>query len=347
MIKDIEINNFRCFSSAIITDARRLNVVVGANASGKTSLLEAIFLCASSGPANALRLRQWRGFEGAVLGGATRSIDDALWRDLFNNFNKSKDIRISFEGAEIHTRSLSISYQRPELFIPLFDTKSPDFLSSIEFYWRGPFGMEEKIRPEIRGGNLMIPDPTTPATETYMFAANQTYSSLETASRFSNLSRLNRSSEFVSLLRKEFPFIRDISIEILGNVPMLFAQTKNIEERIPLNLLSGGINKLASMLLSIPSTPKCLVLIDEIESGFYFERMPMIWRSLMELCIKYDAQVFATTHSLECLRAFSDACRTHPKEISVIRTERTENGNDLQQFWGSGILKAIQTGEIR
>ncbi len=44
MIKDIEISNFRCFEHTKIEGFERVNLIGGKNNSGKTALLEAIFL---------------------------------------------------------------------------------------------------------------------------------------------------------------------------------------------------------------------------------------------------------------------------------------------------------------
>jgi AAA ATPase-like protein len=68
MIKSAEIRNFRCFDFVKLTDCRTLNVVVGPNASGKTAILESLFLALGVSPEIALRLRTWRGFEGQMGG---------------------------------------------------------------------------------------------------------------------------------------------------------------------------------------------------------------------------------------------------------------------------------------
>jgi AAA15 family ATPase/GTPase len=44
MIKDIEINNFRCFDRLQVSECKRINLISGKNNVGKTALLEAILL---------------------------------------------------------------------------------------------------------------------------------------------------------------------------------------------------------------------------------------------------------------------------------------------------------------
>ena len=48
MIRTISIAGYRCFEHVAINDVTRLNVIVGDNGSGKTSLLEATFMALSA-----------------------------------------------------------------------------------------------------------------------------------------------------------------------------------------------------------------------------------------------------------------------------------------------------------
>lgn len=102
MIRSADIKHFRCFKSIKLEDCRRVNIVVGENGSGKTALLEAFLLALGPGPDIALRLRQWRGYQGS-FSGSQRDIADAIWRDLFHSFDKSKPISISLLGSWQHT----------------------------------------------------------------------------------------------------------------------------------------------------------------------------------------------------------------------------------------------------
>ncbi|EAJ5683422.1 DUF2813 domain-containing protein [Campylobacter lari] len=61
MIKTIKITNFRGLKDLEIKDFKRFNVFVGKNSCGKTSILEAIFMCYSQEEANSLiRIQNFR-----------------------------------------------------------------------------------------------------------------------------------------------------------------------------------------------------------------------------------------------------------------------------------------------
>ncbi len=95
MIESVKLQNFRSFQEVSIPDCRLINVVVGDNGSGKTALLEAIFLAAGASPELSLRTRQWRGAERGELSGSREEMFFEIWSDLFHQFTTSKPVLIS------------------------------------------------------------------------------------------------------------------------------------------------------------------------------------------------------------------------------------------------------------
>ena len=64
MIESVAIRNFRCFKDLTLHDLKRITLIVGENNSGKTSLLEALFLLLGArNPDISLRLNAWRGIQ--------------------------------------------------------------------------------------------------------------------------------------------------------------------------------------------------------------------------------------------------------------------------------------------
>jgi hypothetical protein len=50
-----------------------------------------------------------------------------------------------------------------------------------------------------------------------------------------------------------------------------------------------------------------VLLIDEIDTGLYYDTQFDVWRLLIETAQRLNVQIFATTHSLDCVRAFQEA----------------------------------------
>src|SRR4051812_1702023 len=93
VVESLEIQNFRCFNRLRLKGLKRINVVVGENASGKTSLLESLFLVAGTGAQAAFKIRVFRGFSGLEIENS-RLAYESLWKDLFYNFDQGKPISI-------------------------------------------------------------------------------------------------------------------------------------------------------------------------------------------------------------------------------------------------------------
>ena len=82
MIREIEIKNFRGIEHVKIKDAKRLNVMVGPNGTGKTAFLEAIFLASGNSPEILQRIKAWRGREALSQG----NLEDHSRRNIRRHF---------------------------------------------------------------------------------------------------------------------------------------------------------------------------------------------------------------------------------------------------------------------
>lgn len=107
IIHEIEIENFRGVDNLRISSAKRVNVIVGRNGTGKTALLEAIFLASGSSPELIQRTKNWRGRE-SLTQGNLENVQDTLWADTFRNPSK-KHAAIRLKGDAKETRSIEIS----------------------------------------------------------------------------------------------------------------------------------------------------------------------------------------------------------------------------------------------
>jgi len=94
LIRSLEIDNFRCFKSLRLTDVRQFNIITGASGSGKTALLEAIFVAGGNSAEIFLRADAWRGREELKIPPVEGLVP--LFEDFFFQFNLENGIRISF-----------------------------------------------------------------------------------------------------------------------------------------------------------------------------------------------------------------------------------------------------------
>jgi len=317
MIKAAVIENFRGFRRTELQDCRRVNIIVGANASGKTALLEALFLASGGSPEIALRFRQWRGLEQGVTGVLAT---DFLWNDLFYNFDKDNEISIKLIMDPFGQRSLDISYTGDKtVLLPGYNLTQAHYTPSpVSFTWETPDG-KSTITP-IMGpmGNIQISGAAQPKVENYFFSSGGHYSAADTANRFSQLSQNYQEQEIVDVFTSEFPKIDKLGVEIYNGIPALSGSIGGIPKKLPLALISGGVNKFATILCCLHFQRHTTLFVDEIENGFYFNRLESLWRNIHKIAMKNEAQIFASTHSAECLQAASLIAEKYPDDFSVI-----------------------------
>lgn len=350
MISSYQISNFRAFSKVEVEDCCRINVVVGDNGSGKTALLEALFLAAGVSPELILRTFDWRGYPRSQLTGNPEQLHEAIWSDLFFRFNLRQGAVISLKGVAEQNRSVTIKVNSPEKMrvIPPDRTrphdrprKVPDN-TPIEFVWSIQGHGEVVVRPTFEDGNLHFPGAGGYRhVKGSFFAANQPGSAMEVAARFSRLSRQFESEEFVRKFTSLFSKILDLSLELNAGNPMLFAKVKGIPQRIPLTLASGGMSRIAAILLSIAEQANGIVIIDEIENGIYYRRLPETIAAIVAAAQHYNTQLFISTHSQECLEILAPMVQKAPDEFAFVRVVAGEDGSFVRQFAGSQFAQAI------
>jgi hypothetical protein len=218
----------------------------------------------------------------------------------------------------------------------------------VKFRWRLHGGRKVDVIPKWDEGKLKFTSNYADAMPAVFVAANAIPSAIETAQRFSDLSRNFKDEQFIKHFCEQFVNLSDLSIEVAGGAAMIYAKMAGLSEKIPLTLASGGMNKVAYILLAISAFPGGLILVDEIESGIYYKRLPQVWASIVSLAREYDCQVFASTHSIECLDAAADAAEKCPDEFSVLRTISRAGQSHIRQFAGERFVDAMgENIEIR
>lgn len=204
------------------------------------------------------------------------------------------------------------------------------------------------VFPIFRDGKLSFTEVSHRYVKASFFAANQTTSSLEVANRFSHLSKAFEDKNFISTFQSMYPNISELSIELSAGRPLLFAHVAGLPEKIPLSLASGGMSKLAAILLGMTEQRGGFVIIDEIENGFYHSKLGDIWRTLIDFSIEYDCQLFISTHSNECLKAAAMFAEEDPEMFTIIRTVLIDGETKVRQFSGDRFANAILSDvEIR
>lgn len=344
MINSVSIRNFRCFSGLNIEGCRRVNIVVGDNATGKTALLEGMFLALGGSPQLGLRFRQQRGLDG-TFAGTPRTIEDSIWRDLFFERNWNRPILVNLQGDGPEARAVSIS--RGDFEPTLLPDQDDRSALPLTFVWKDALGKEHKFIPQVTSSGVASMGIEEDLPDFFYFPSNQTISSVENATRLSEISRTRKLGEFVKIFTDEYKWIEDLGLEVVAGIPAIYASVQGSLEKYPLTNVSGGINRIIGVMLTIASRTRSVILVDEIENGVYHKHHTALWRALLSLVRNYDSQIIATTHNEEWLKGLVDAAGDNANDIALWRIQRENNRPVIHQFSGKQALFGIQAGEVR
>jgi hypothetical protein len=131
-------------------------------------------------------------------------------------------------------------------------------------------------------------------------------------------------------------------VSIISNPELGMARTpvvklKDENHPIPLHSLGDGMNRLFYIALALVNSRDGLLLIDEVGSGLHYSIQLELWRLIFTLASRLRVQVFATTHSNDCILAFQLAAQENKEEEGMlVRLER--RGNMIVPILGSYAL---------
>jgi hypothetical protein len=78
-------------------------------------------------------------------------------------------------------------------------------------------------------------------------------------------------------------------------------------ERFPLKSMGDGMTRLFHLILALANAKDGTLLVDEFENGLHWSVLPKVWDTVFTLAERLNVQVFATTHSRDCILGFKQA----------------------------------------
>ena len=307
MLKRLQIRNFRGFNALEIDQLSGINLIAGRNNSGKTSLLEAIFLLSGGGNAQlAVNANVIRGLESSFV-----PVSDPFWKQLFFNLNMERFIEIEGEHMSHGQLALEIaSEQQPTTEISLDRTdeiSATNFFDerSLIFQYSGPLG--EQVKSDIRkshirkGRGFEGHQPVTNVPFPAAIVLSRPSNTHEDATRLGQLRRQKQGDLLLKALQVIEPKLQSIEDNSSSGTPMIWGDI-GLSELVPLPVMGEGMTQIARLVLAIASVPDGVVLVDEVENGIHHSVLPRnVWRAIDEAAKQFRTQIFATTHSFECV----------------------------------------------
>jgi hypothetical protein len=324
MYKSFHIKNFRGFRDLKLDNMARINLIAGKNNVGKTALLEALFI--HMGTSNlhlTLTVNALRGIEVAKI--EFGPLAQTPWDPLFHNFDVSS--KIELEGLDTVTKKrrliLDLVHEAEELATVIQVVRQgkngSDSNISLSSETSQVIGLEaidnegNKSKYHMvldQGGNIHRQSSPPPPFPGIFLAGCLRIPLAEDADRFGNLVRLRRENIVVDALRVVDNRLTRLAVIPTGGTPVIHGDI-GLGQLVTLPLMGDGMNRLASIILAIGNARNGVVLIDEVENGLHHSALKDVWKVIGDAAREFNTQVFATTHSWECIvaahRTFSES----------------------------------------
>jgi len=95
-----------------------------------------------------------------------------------------------------------------------------------------------------------------------------------------------------------------------------------------LNEFGDGLGKFIYFIILLLSQKSSIILIDEIENGIHYTNLDKLWEIILTISKQQNVQVFATTHSKECIESYARvAKKLEDKETTFIKMTRLDDGS--------------------
>ena len=286
-ITDLTIRNFRGFDELKLSGLQAVNLIVGENNAGKTSFLEGLAAVANPQAFNQL---------------------PGLFRAKENN----PDLRF-FRW---------LLRDAPDVVEGFIEATGPELGNRISFYSKIPPDTKQAVH--LHQSSRLQTFASQSSKELRFCAVSVHHGTPDSLVKsFGDAVRPSSGEDIMhEVLRAVDPRIKRIRVDPTehGNI---IAVDMGLSESIPLSQAGQGIFRLVTILSVLLGMKPQLCVIDEIENGIHYTALPRMWRGLAKVSELLGIQIFATTHSKECLeaanRVFHDEDEAGTKDLAVIQ----------------------------
>ena len=356
MLESLRVRSFRGFRDFSVESLGRINLFAGRNNSGKTALLEALSLLAGAGwPNLAFNPIVIRGAEvlteSATVPGLAMSgigVRESLWKPMFHELDLGKSIEVKARHSALGALSLNVDFARQknvkikvgnlgsESIVSLQDTLgfvfSSDQLGKVTSQaFLDDQSLQRTVYTDDTESEL---SPSFPA----VFLKWHGASPIQEARNLGEVRRQKRGDLVLRALRIIEPRIQNLEDNSASGIPMIWADI-GLDELIPLAALGDGLGRAARIFTGMIHVAGGVLMVDEIENGFHHSTVSRIWKAIDEMSRDFSVQVFATTHSYECVESAYSALGD--EGFMLHRIESRASGNRCVTYTPDALRGAV------
>lgn len=313
MITSIRINSYRNLEGVKLENLGMMNVIVGENNTGKTSLLECINLIKDENVLkNILDGIKWREYRNVYLGQVKRNYQ--MYHEVMNSFDlrqgANKYLSVDFE-TDFGEFSVGMKGTEFEDFVDLDNVSkriNDDYLDENNRTYNGLDGIcwYNEIETNVEFTELKpyrrrmtkvgVSTPIEYISPITYYLDSGSYNNLN------HVIKAGKKDLLLNLLQSFDANISDVNIIMEEHKPKVYLTNDELG-MMPLALFGDGVKKALTVASAIICNQHGIVLIDEIETGIHKVALVEFLHWIMEMGKKCDTQIFATTHSIEAIDA--------------------------------------------
>ena len=375
MIKSLRIEHFRNLKQVEINDLGRINILLGKNNSGKTVIQEALFLLAPpTDPLAALRiLNSQRGYD-------IDADSPDFWDSFFYNWNNTRNIVLRIkvaEGAILFTKELKIKaiQQQTDLEIGEISELNRQTVGVLLTFTRYEGDMSSDKLPRrsseqsktFNSKRLDVAEEfknsyqSNPQYEDHcgkwsadllnynvpvaFLAAKVITTTSQEAQRFSRLDIGGRYDEILTAMQIIEPRLKRLTVAATQRGSVIYGDL-GTDHLIPISLMGEGTTRILSIVLAILNSKGGIVMIDEAESGLHYSVLVALWKMIAETARRLDVQIFAATHSYECIQAIHEAIEAlgYTDDLKAYRFDRIGETTRVVDYTAEMLATGFEMG---
>lgn len=339
MLKSLEIKNFRALEDFKVSKLGQVNLIVGKNNSGKSTILEALRIYA--GGANVHLLREIAGLhdETTQISEDESGFADALPFESFFPGRHFPNDGAAIVIGEIDAISTTLQIRFGHTITEHVVVTDNEGRKSIRLTPR-LLGKEADIGflGELAVPVLVIARGNRDIAQIDLLAPRMPLRRFDLAAtllpcamvptRFVSIDELADVWDKVGLTSNKAAVADALRIIAPDFQELMFVKSdsrsggasgrndrtaivslENEPRPVPINSMGDGMARVLQLILKMFAAKGGILLIDEFENGLHYSVQEKVWQMMFELAHKLDTQIFATTHSWDCIESFAQVAR--------------------------------------
>jgi len=349
MLRDLTIQNYRCFKDFHIDDLARVNLIVGQNNSGKTTFLEAIYLLVHQQNIQAVfDVLSSRGelskIQTQLASGRAVNRSKYQFEHIFYGHQLTPDLSIYIHSQKEELLSLKIQANptNQQVLIPVAEELETSFLAGELIVC---YNQNATVKISLlRDGSIvdLVSSKLTEKNNNYLSLVGSSQDNFNllktTAIAFNDMAVFwdaitltPKEESVVAALQILEPDVERISFTSNPTTDSgILIKIRGQNHPVPLGSMGDGMGRILSIAMAAVSSENGFLWVDEIDTGLYYQTQTDMWRLIFETAQRLNVQVFATTHSWDCIAAFQEALE-QSEDSSVGKLFRlSRRGEDIR-----------------